>query len=115
MTTVWDLNLFYPFLFLTIIVLIATIGLVITKCKDSTLFQNIFAKSSDNAKEVTIDTTNKMKDMHDNVIKVDFTQSHEKELHTIETKVERMEKQLQEISDGLTELTKRVIEIEKNK
>ena len=97
MTTVWDLNLFYPFLFLTIIVLIATIGLVITKTKDNGLFNNIFNKHTDEH----IDTTDKLSKAHTEVVEAKFTPAHET--------------QMQEISAMLTDITNRVIELEKKK
>lgn len=90
MTQVATFHLFYPMLFLTIVILGIIIALVIAKCKDGKLFQNIFYKSTDNAKEITLDTTSKMKSMHDNVVKVDFTASHEKELHLLEQNVKEL-------------------------
>ena len=122
MTDILTIQGFYPMLFtsiiaffITIIILGIIIGLVIVKYKDSTLFQNIFTKSSDNAKDVTIDTTSKMKDMHDTVVKAEFTEAHEHEIHTIEDKLRNIEKQMQEISAMLTDITNRVIELEKRK
>ena len=111
MTTVWDLNLFYPFLFLTIIVLIATIGLVITKTKDNGLFNNIFNKHTDEH----IDTTDKLSKAHTEVVEAKFTPAHEHELHSIEEKLRSIETQMQEISAMLTDITNRVIELEKKK
>ena len=109
------INLFYPLLFITFVLVSIIIAVVIVKCKDSTLFQNIFTKSSDNAKDVTIDTTSKMKDMHDKVVKAEFTGAHEHEIHTIEDKLRNIEKQMQEISAMLTDITNRVIKLENRK
>lgn len=111
MTTVWDLNLFYPFLFLTIIVLIATIGLVITKTKDNGLFNNIFNKHTDEH----IDTTDKLSKAHTEVVEAKFTPAHEKELDYIEKKIDKIEKDIIEINDKLDAFIQKVIELEKRK
>lgn len=101
------INLFYPCIFLTIIVLIITVGIVIVKCKDSTLVQNIFSKSNDNAKEVTINTTNKMEKMHEDVVKIDFSTSHEKELHTLELMVKELNRKVDILVDKVANLEKK--------
>ena len=107
-----QIHLFYPLLFFTLVFLGTLITIAIVKYKDSNLFQNIFAKSSDNAKEVTIDTTSKMKDMHDNVIQVPYTDKQEKELHNIETRLAKIEEDFQILSDKLDEFIAKVIELE---
>ena len=89
------INLFYPCVFLTIIVLIVTVGIVIVKCKDSALFQNIFCKSSD-----------KMEKMHEDIVKSTFTTEHEKELH-------RLEIGIREINQKIDILVERVIKLER--
>ena len=71
-------------------------------------FKDMFSKSSDNAKEVTIDTTSKMKDMHNEVVKVEFTPAHEKEIHHLEVMVK-------EIRDDINKLFDRVAYLEKQK
>lgn len=103
-----QIHLFYPLLFLVIITLIITIGVVITKKYNDNTFTNVFYKSNDNAKDVTIHVTDTMKDMHSDVVKTEFTSAHEAEFHYIE-------KTLQEILDNLTLLTERVIRLEKQK
>ena len=108
-----QIHLFYPLLFFTLVFLGTLITIVIVKCKDSSLFQNIFTKSSDNAKDVTIDTTSKMKDMHDKV--VEFSPAHEKELDYIEKKIDKIEKDIIEINDKLDIFIQKVIELEKKK
>ena len=122
MTTVWDINLFYPLVILAVIVLIVTIGLVIKGrnsdftfkdifFKSSTDTKDIFFKSSDNAKEVAIDTTSKMKDMHDNVIKVDFTSSHEHELDEIEQTIDTHTTQLEQLTTKVEQIDVKVDEL----
>lgn len=106
--TVLRLHLFYPMLFTTIIVLGIIIGLVVTKTKDNGLFNNIFNKHTDEH----IDTTSKMKDMHDNVIQVPYTDKQEKELHNIETRLAKIEEDFQILSDKLDEFIAKVIELE---
>lgn len=104
MEHVITIRLFYPMLFTTIIVLGIIVGLVITKTKDNGLFNNIFNKHTDEH----IDTTNKMKDMHDKVIQ--FTPAHEKEIHLIETKMIKMEQDIIEIRNILDDLLAKYIE-----
>ena len=103
-----QIHLFYPLLFLSIITLIVTVGVVIAKKYNDNTFTNVFYKSSDNAKDVTIKITDSMQQMHTEVVKTEFTEQHERELHHIE-------KTLQEISDNLTLLTERVIILEREK
>lgn len=103
-TTNVQIHLFYPLLFLTIIIIAGLITFIMFKCKDSTLFNNIFNKHVDEH----IDTTDKMKDMHDNVAKIAFTSVHEQEIHHIECLIK-------EISFKLDALTERVIYLEKHK
>lgn len=103
-----QIHLFYPLLFLTIITLIATVGVVIAKKYNDNTFTNVFYKSNDNAKDVTIHVTDTMKDMHSDVVKAEFTEQHERELHN-------MEKTLIEISEKLTLLTTRVMRLEQEK
>lgn len=84
------IRLFYPMLFLTIViiavVLIFAIKAILIKFKDDDS-QNFRFKT--HVDEHT-DTTSKMKSMHDNVVKVDFTVSHEKELHLLEQNVKEL-------------------------
>lgn len=109
MEHVITIKLFYPMLFATIIVLGIITGLVIVKCKDSKLFQNIFTKSSDNAKEITIDTTSKMKDMHAKATTIPYTEKHEKELHNIEIRLTKVEKDIIEINEKLSYALEQII------
>ncbi len=103
-----QIHLFYPLLFLAIITLIITTSVVIAKKYNDNTFTNVFYKSNDNAKDVTIHVTDSMKDMHTEVVKAEFTEQHEHELHHIETT-------LKEISDNLTLLTARVLKLEQER
>ena len=118
MTTVWDINLFYPFVILAVIVLIVTIGLIIKGKSSDFTFKEIFLKHDDNNKDIFfkhtdehIDTTSKMKDMHDNVVKVDFTSSHEHELDEIEQTVETHTTQLEELTIKIEQIDIKVDEL----
>lgn len=112
---VTQIHLFYPLLALVLIVLIVAICSVIKYKNGNLTFKDIFFKSTDNAKEVTIDTTNKMKSMHDNVIKVDFTSNHEHELHSIECNLKKIEEDIEELKTIVNSLLARVIELEKDR
>lgn len=103
-----QIHLFYPLLFLVIITLIITAGVVIVKKYNDNTFTNVFYKSNDNAKDVTIHVTDSMKDMHSEVVKAEFTEQHEHEL-------DYLEKTLQEISENLTLLTARVLKLEQER
>ena len=105
MTDILSMHWFYPMLFTTIIAIAIITGLVITKLKDSNLFNNIFNKHTDEH----IDTTDKMKSMHDNVVKADFTQSHEKEIHDIETRLKKVEQDIIENNKKLDFLLENVV------
>ena len=107
MNTIWTVNLFYPMIAITFIILIIAITSIIKSRNGNMTFKDMFCKSSDNAKQITIDTTTKMKDMHNEVIKVDFTSAHEKELHKLELMV-------QDLNQKFDLLLKRVINIENN-
>ena len=119
-TSLVQIHLFYPLLFIFLIVVVVTIGLVIKGKSSDKKDTTIFAKSSDNAKEITIDTTSKMAQMHDNVVKVDFTNSHEKELDEIEqtidthtTQLEQLTAKVEEINIKLDEVLTQMIELKK--
>lgn len=120
MTEITTINLFYPLLFIFLIVVAVTIGLVIRGKSSDKKDTTIFTKSSDNAKEVTIDTTSKMAKMHDNVVKVDFTSSHEHELDEIEqtidthtTQLEQLTLKVEQIDVKVDELLNQFIELRK--
>lgn len=111
---------FYPMLFTTIgvisLALIFAIKAVLIKFKD-TDSKNFLFKT--HVEEHT-DTTAKMKDMHDNVVKVDFTSSHELELDEIEqtvenhtTQLEQLTAKVEEINDKVDELLNQFIELRK--
>ena len=104
-----QIHLFYPLLFIAIIVLIVTIGIVVVKTKDNGLFNNIFNRHSEEHE----DTTSKMAQMHDNVIPLKYTSVQEKELHTIEVGLKDLKDNVDEINAKVDELIKRVIILEK--
>lgn len=119
-TSLVQIHLFYPLLFIFLIVVAVTIGLVVRGKSGDKKDTTIFAKSSDNAKEITIDTTSKMKSMHDNVVKVDFTSSHEHELDDIEqiidnhtTQLEQLTLKVEQIDVKVDELLNQFIELRK--
>lgn len=102
------INLFYPLLFTVIVVLIVTVGCVLVKCKDNNLFGNIFNKSSDNTKEITLNTTDKLSKAHTEIVEVKWDEAHEKEMH-------RLEVQIREIIEKLDMLIKRVSILEQDR
>jgi len=106
MTEITTINLFYPLLFIVLIVLIVAICSVIKSRNGNMTFKDMFSKSSDNAKEITIDTTGKMANMHSEVIKAEFTEAHEKEIHELEVKIHRMEQLINSIKDDIDLLMK---------
>lgn len=107
-TIVNDYNSFWLIIFTFLTILVIVIGIVIRGKISDRKDTVIFAKSSDNAKEVTISVTDKMADMHDGVVKAQFTESHEHELH-------RLQRSLEEISAKLSLLTARVAKLEYDK
>lgn len=102
------INLFYPLLFLAIIVLIVTVGIVIIKGKDNGLFNNIFNRHAEEHE----DTTSKMAKMHDNVVHVQFGQEHEQELDSLEKGLKDLQNNVKELNHKVDLLIRRVIEIE---
>ena len=106
--TVSSYNSFYFLLFAFLIILAIIAGSVIKHKSSDKKDTAIFYKSNDNAKDVTIHVTDNMKDMHSEVVKAEFTEQHEHELHHIETT-------LKEISDNLTLLTARVLKLEQER
>lgn len=113
--TVAEYNTFWLIIFsaITIIAVGGILDIVIIKLKNKDT--DIFFKSSDNAKDVTIDTTDKLSKAHTEVVEAKWDNAHEKEMHDIEDKLRNIEKQMQEISDMLTDITNRVIALEKKK
>ena len=106
MTEITTINLFYPMLFIVIIILIVTIGIIIRGKNSDNKDTFIFAKSSDNAKEITLDVNDKFSKAHTEVVKIKWDKVHEEEIH-------RMEEMIKEINDKVDMLIQRVIELEK--
>lgn len=111
------INLFYPLLFSLIAIIVITIGIVCIKHKDNNLFGNIFNKSSDNAKEITIDTTDKFSKAHSELITC-LPKHYEEELHYLEESVKdvqtRMIETTEDINNKLNMILEKVVELEKN-
>lgn len=73
------INLFYPLLFLFLLSIVITTGIVIIKSKNNGLFGNIFNKHT----AEHIDTTDKFSKAHTEVIE-HLPPVYEKELHSLE-------------------------------
>lgn len=108
MTDIITIRLFYPMLFIMITIIatliIFAIKAILIKFKDCDSENFRFKTHIDEH----IDTTSKMTSLHDKVIKVDFTTSHEKELDAIE-------KLLQKLDDKVEMLSNKVIKLEDNR
>ena len=108
-----NIHLFYPMLFITIVIIVITVCSVIKSRNGNMTFRDMFCKSSDNAKEVTIDTTSKMADMHRQVV---FTEAHEHELDTLEKDIKKLQDTVNDLNDKVNELCERILTLEnKNK
>lgn len=105
---VTQIHLFYPLLTLILIVLIVTIGIVVIKCKDNGLFNNIFNRHADEHEY----TTDKMANMHDNIIPLKYTSIQEKELHSLETGLKELQDNVSELKEKVNELFDRIMKIE---
>lgn len=121
MTTVWDINLFYPLLFLLMIAIVITIGIVLVKGKDV----KIFNKSSDNIKELALDnnkvhinTTDKFSKAHTEII-AGLPLEYHQELHSLEEKVKDVQSQLIELTEDINNkldlIIQRIITLENKK
>lgn len=109
-----NFNLFYPMLFTVLIVLIIAVCSVIKSRNGNMTFKDMFCKSSDNAKEITLDTTSKMADMHNNIVKLDFTNIHEKELDQLEKGLKKLKENVEDLNEKVNELLERIIKLEIN-
>lgn len=111
--TVLSLKLFYPMLFLTIIIIAVTItivvGLVKTKGKDNNLFGNIFNKHIDEH----IDTTDKFSKAHTEMVEVvevvdGIPTQYQHELHSIEETVKKETTRLDKLVDDMEEVNQKL-------
>ena len=91
-----EINLFYPLLFTVIGLFIIVSGVVIFKCKDSNLFNNIFNRHVDEH----IDTTDKFSKAHTEVID-HLPPVYEKELHSLEKNNKKILEMLENINGKL--------------
>ena len=105
MTTVWDINLFYPLLFLLVIVAIVSISIVLIKIKDSNLFNNIFNRHVDEH----IDTTSKFSKSHTEIV-AGLPIVYHKEFHNLEQEVKNNHKYMIEIATELNQKMDKIIE-----
>ena len=111
-TQIANIHLFYPMLFITIVIIVITVCSVIKSRNGNMTFRDMFCKSSDNAKDVTIDTTSKMAEMHKQVV---FTEAHEHELDTLEKGLKRLEDNVKELKTKVNELCECIISLENKK
>ena len=93
------INLFYPLLFIVIITITVTIGLVIAKKSSDKTQTDVFYKSNDNAKDVTIHVTDRLSQAHTEVIAL--PERYEKELDSLEKSVKGCENKLIEITEDI--------------
>lgn len=111
MNTIWTINLFYPLLFLTIIVAFVIIGIVLIKAKDNSLFGNIFDKHADEH----IDTTDKFAKAHTEVIAL--PKQYEDELHSLEVSVRDTNQRILDLTNDINKkidvLIERIAKLEK--
>ena len=114
-TQIANIHLFYPMLFIVLTILIVSVSSVIKSRSSNMTFKDMFSKSSDNAKEVTIDTTTKMADMHNKVIPMQYTSVQEKEFHTLECGLKELKENVEELKEKVNTLLDRVIAIEQRK
>ena len=94
-----QIHLFYPLLFLLLISIVITIGIIIAKSSDNGLFSNIFNKHT----AEHIDTTDKFSKAHTEVIE-HLPPVYEKELHALEKNNKKIMDILEDISDKLNML-----------
>lgn len=116
-TITTEYNTFYLIIFGFLSLVAIVIGLVIVKRKDNNLFGNIFNKSSDNAKEITIDTTDKFSKAHTEVITC-LPKHYEEELHYLEESVKDVQTRIiettEDINNKLNIIIAKVAELEQN-
>jgi len=105
----FQIHLFYPLLFLTVIIIGGLITFYLFKNKDDNLFDSIFHKHADEHIELHNDTTTKIKEI------ITWTPEKEKEIHAIETKLHEFEVMLIEINSKIDTLSTRIMFLEKQK
>lgn len=91
-----DINLFYPFLFITIGLFIIIGGVVIIKCKDSILFNNIFNRHVDEH----IDTTGKFSIAHTEIV-AGLPTIYHKEFHNLEQKAKEHDERIEKLEEKI--------------
>lgn len=90
-----QVHLFYPLLIIAGVIALAIIVSAIKYISNSNIFKDLFFKSSDNAKDVTIHITSKMSEMHKDVIPLQYTNIQEQEFHAIEQHLKLIDKEIE--------------------
>lgn len=105
--TVSSYNSFWLIIFSSIVIVAigGIIAFVVVKLKNKDT--DIFFKSNDNAKEITIDTTTKMANMHTEVVDGIPTQ-YQHELHSIEETVKKETTRLDKLVDDMEEVNQKL-------
>lgn len=100
-----EVNLFYPLLFTIIGLFIIVGGVVIVKCKDSTLFNNIFNRHVDEH----IDTTDKFSKSHTEVV-AGLPVIYHQEFHSLEKEVKDTNSRIIQLANEINEKMDLLIE-----
>jgi polyhydroxyalkanoate synthesis regulator phasin len=107
----YQIHLFYPCLITILVVLIVTIGIVIIKCKDSSLFNNIFNRHVDEH----IDTTDKFSKSHTEIVS-GLPVVYHQEFHNLEKEVKNTNSRIVQLANEINEkmdlLVERVTKLE---
>ena len=114
MTEITTINLFYPLLFLTIIILAGLTTFYLFKNKDNNLFGCIFNKHANEHIEVHTDTTSKMENMHTKVVD-GIPEVYHQELHSLEVSVKSLTDITVEINQKLDILIEQIVQSNKRK
>lgn len=105
-----DIKLFYPMLFtaiaMVLIVFICSTKAVLIRFKDNNSEDFRFKTHV----QEHMDITDKMKDMHNKVV---FTESHEKELDTLEKGFDKLTKDVEELKEKVDLLVSEMIKLKK--
>lgn len=109
------MNFFYPMLFITLgvvlTVLITSTKAVLIKFKDKDSQNFMFKTHCDEH----IDTTEKMKDMHKEVVQVKFCPEHEREFDALEKSVKELQDNVSDLNKQIDILFERIVQLEKKR
>ena len=103
MTQITTINLFYPLISLVLIIGIVTIGIVFAKCKDSSLFNNIFNRHIDEH----INTTDKFSKAHTEII-AGLPIVYQQEFHSLEFNVKANKEKIIKLENKINELLEKI-------